>query len=63
VTASKDLKNITLKMDVSGAIRLKKYLDETHKNYPLDSKLPHVVDARKLIITLNNIIETYQVDV
>jgi hypothetical protein len=57
------VQNITLKMNVDSALRLKKYLEETHKNYPLDSELPHVIDARKLIVTLNNIIEKYQIDV
>lgn len=56
------VKNITLKMDVSCALRLKKYLEETHQNYPLDSEQPHVIDARKLIVTLDNIIKKYKIE-
>ena len=49
-------------MDVSCALRLKKYLEETHQNYPLDSEQPHVIDARKLIVTLDNIIKKYKIE-
>ena len=54
------VKNVNLRLDYESAKKLHRYLVESQKHFLNSDTSDYVVDARKLIVSLEHILKTYE---